>query len=196
MNVDDIQFKIEILNIACDAPAKAPLLNVKQFNAYFGCNSCTEEGTFIQNRMTFLDTNAPLRTDESFRNKLDENYHKGDSPLELLPINIVNSVCLDYMHNCCQGVMKRLLEIWVKGKKDVRLTDQSLQEINNGLLNLRYYTPSEFCRLPRSLADLQFWKTTEFCLFLLYSGPIVLKGKLKKKNITTISYIFLLQLGF
>ncbi|XP_050434163.1 uncharacterized protein LOC126841626 [Adelges cooleyi] len=182
IQVNDNLYRLEVIHVACDAPAKAFLLNVKQFNAYSGCTSCIEEGTYVKNRVVFLGTDSPLRTDESFRCKLDEEYHKGDSPLELLPINIIDTVCLDYMHNCCQGVMKRLLELWVKGKKDVRLSDQSIKEINSSIQNLRSYTPSEFCRLPRPLNDLEFYKATEFRLFLLYSGPIALKGKLKKKN--------------
>lgn len=47
------KFTFEISQIICDVPAKAFILNVKQFNAYHGCNSRTEEGTFL-NRMTFL----------------------------------------------------------------------------------------------------------------------------------------------
>lgn len=101
--VNGIVFKIEIVNMVCDAPAKAFLLNVKQFNSYSGCNSCTEERTFFK-----IES---LKTNESFRNKIDDDYHKGNSPLELLPINIVDTVCIDNMHNCCLGVMKRLLEL-------------------------------------------------------------------------------------
>lgn len=86
--------KLEISNIVCDAPAKSYLLNVKAFNEYFGCTSCTEEGTYLQNRVALISINAPLRTDESFRNRKNDDYHKGNSPLELLPINIVDTVCL------------------------------------------------------------------------------------------------------
>lgn len=35
-------------------------------------------------------------------------------------------------------------------------------------------------RLPRSLEDCEHWKATEFRTFLLYTGPIVLKGRIKK----------------
>lgn len=104
----------------CDAPAKAFVLNVKGHNAYFGCTSCMQEGTYIQNRVVFLDINSSLRTNDSFRNKIDEDHHKGCSSLEQLPINIIDIVFLDYMHNVCLGVVKRLIEYWVKllkGKK-------------------------------------------------------------------------------
>eukprot|EP00102_Acyrthosiphon_pisum_P021546 XP_016658756.1 PREDICTED: uncharacterized protein LOC107883382 [Acyrthosiphon pisum] len=40
---------------------------------------------------------------------------------------------------------------------------------------------NKFCRLPRSLEEIEFWKATEFRSFLLYTGPIVLRGRLKKK---------------
>ena len=40
--------------------------------------------------------------------------------------------------------------------------------------------PSEFERQPRDLLEVKRWKATEFRQFLLYSGPIVLKGVLSK----------------
>jgi len=59
--------------------------------------------------MSFLGIDVQLRADESFRSKSDEAYHKGPCPLEVLPINMTSIVVLDYMHNVCQGGMKRLL---------------------------------------------------------------------------------------
>lgn len=115
-----------------------------------------------------------------FRNKLNEKYHKGDSPLLKLPINITNVVCLDYMHCICLRVTKRLIEFWVRGKKGIRLTDDCIERVNSDFKNLRTYMSSEFCRLPRPLNDVEFWKATEFRNFVLYTGPIVLKGKLKQ----------------
>lgn len=75
---------------------------------------------FKERRVVFLEIDYHLRINESFWNRVNEEYHKGDSPLELLPINITDVVCLeclDYMHNVCIGVTKRLVEFWVKGKK-------------------------------------------------------------------------------
>lgn len=169
----------EIGQVICDAPAKAFLLNVKGHNAYHGCNSCIVEGTYINHRMAYLEMNATLRSNCSFREKKDEFYHKDSSPLEDLPIDITSVVVLEYMHNVCLGVMKRLILFWVKGKKPVRLLDP--ESVSEELINLKPFLPREFSRLPRTLEECEFWKATEFRTFLIYTGPIVLKGRLKKK---------------
>lgn len=101
------------------------LLNVKHFNAYFGYTLCIEEGDFIKNWVVLIGTNAPLRTNETFRNQTNKEYYKGDSLLLKLHINIINIVCLEYMRCVCLGVSKRLVEFWVKSKRDIRLTDKS-----------------------------------------------------------------------
>jgi len=182
--VNNKLFNFEVGHIICDTPAKNFLLNVRAHNAYFGCSTCTQEGEYIQHRMTFPELNAPLRTNESFRNKVHEEYHKGDSPLEFLPIDIVNDVCLDYMHLLCIGITKRLIQLWVKGRKDIRLTEEDKINVSKNILALRPYVPLEFSRKPRVLEDIDFWKATELRFFLLYSGQVVLKGKLKKSLYT------------
>jgi len=65
--VNDRIFKFEIGHIVCDSPAKVFLLNVKGHNGYFSYSSCIQEGRYLQNRMTFPDIDAPLRSNESFR---------------------------------------------------------------------------------------------------------------------------------
>ncbi|XP_065664460.1 uncharacterized protein LOC136086117 [Hydra vulgaris] len=42
--------------------------------------------------------------------------------------------------------------------------------------------PSECNRQPRSLKELKMWQATEFKQFLLYTGPVVLKGILTRDS--------------
>jgi len=180
IHINGKKFLFSIGQIICDAPAKAFLLNVKQFNAYHSCNSCIEEGTYINRRICFLGINAPLRTNESFRLKSDEHYHKGLCLFEELPINITSVVVLEYMHNVCLGIMKRLLQFWKNGQKPVRFLNKDCeQQISNELVNLHPHLPSEFNRLTRSIDELEYWKATEYRTFLLYTGHILLKGRIK-----------------
>lgn len=58
------------------------------------------------------------------------------------------------MHNVCIGVTKRLVEFWVKGKKNVRLNETSKEQISIDLINRRVYVPTEFSRLPRKIEDI------------------------------------------
>jgi len=55
MTIDCIDIKFEKGYIVCDAPAKAFLLNGKGPNVYFRCTSCVQEGTYVQNRVVFLN---------------------------------------------------------------------------------------------------------------------------------------------
>lgn len=57
----------------------------------------------------------------------------------------------------------------------IRLQNRKVQEISENLLFLRSSLTSDFSRFPRGLNEIPRWKATEFRLFLLYTGPIVLK---------------------
>ena len=90
--------------VICDAPAKAFISGVKYHSGYFGCSKCTIEGDFIDNRVVFLDTHCRLRTDTSFRLRLQDEHHKSKSILEDTKIGMVSQLPLDYMHLICLGV--------------------------------------------------------------------------------------------
>jgi len=130
-----------------------------------------------------------LRTDKSFQTKTQEKYHKGSSPLELLPIDMIKDVCLKYMHNDSLGVTKCLIEFWVKGK-DARLIEENKVRISNNLLKLRWYMPSEFSRLHGGLDDIEYYKATELRIFIIHSGLIFLKGNLCKKCIFILDSLY------
>nr|CAI5833468.1 unnamed protein product [Callosobruchus analis] len=84
------------------------------------------------------------------------------------------------MHCVCLGVMKKLLTSWVGGDLKVRLNSRKVILISDHLKNLKSYIPDEFNRKPRGLDELARWKATEFRLFLLYLGPVVLRDKIDR----------------
>ncbi|CAG9761334.1 unnamed protein product [Ceutorhynchus assimilis] len=176
----NIEVKVQISKIIRDAPAKSFILCVKGHTGYFSCTKCVQEGEYINGRVTFPDLSAVLRTDDDFKNKTCEDYHRGNSPFDELSVGLVSQVPLDYMHLVCLGVMKRLIIFWVKGNKSVRLPELKLKTVDENLITLKSSIPKEFCRLPRGLQEVDHFKATEFRQILLYTGPFVLKNNLSK----------------
>ncbi|XP_067204058.1 uncharacterized protein [Linepithema humile] len=176
--VSNKKYVVIVNAIVCDAPAKSFITCTKGHTGYFACSKCIQEGDFVRNRVIFPETNNALRTDQSFRNRTQSEHHNGDSILERLSIDMVLQIGLDYMHLVCLGVMKRMLQLWVRGKKDVRLVTGDVDSVSHDLLAIKYCISSEFSRKPRSLNDVDRWKATEFRQFLLYTGIIVMKSVL------------------
>jgi hypothetical protein len=107
----------------------------------------------LENKMTFPETNASLRTEVSFDDLTDADHHKGPTPLTGLGIGLVSQVVLDYMHLVCLGVVKRLLLLWMKGPLQARVGHGIIEEISIRLVHFKQFIPSEFPRRPRSLLD-------------------------------------------
>lgn len=165
-----------VRNFVCDAPARAFILAVKSHSGFFGCSKCTVEGDYV-NHVVFLETNCPLRTDQSFRRQLDEDHHVGYSPLLALPINMVKSVPVEPMHLVYLGAVRKLFLQWMFGNvKEVRIRKRDFTQLNNNILRIQNSMPREFARKPRTLKEIKRFKATEFRKLILYTGPIVLKG--------------------
>ncbi|XP_063634421.1 uncharacterized protein LOC134805065 [Cydia splendana] len=124
----------------------------------------------------------PLRTDHSFRNRLDPDHHKERSAIENLPIDLVNDFTIaDTLHLLDLGVMKKCLLGWTSGSFnfETKWSAREIQNVSRKLMQIKATTPSEVHqgRL-RELDSLHFWKGTEFKNFLLYYGPVILKEHL------------------
>lgn len=92
---------------------------------------------------------------------VDEGHHIGKSPLSGL-VKMVSTFPADYMHLCCLGVTRKLLNIWLKGKHlATRVPSQTVKAISDKLLKLHSYVPCEFNRKPRGLSEIYRWKATE-----------------------------------
>ena len=166
----------------CDAPARAMVKSVKQFSGYYGCDKCEQKGTYI-GRVTYPDCSAQLRTDISFRLQSNSAHHTGQSPFLELPVDMMNFFPIDYMHQTCLGVMKRLIHCWISGPTGVKMSAIQKAEVSKRLLAFRNVTTSDFARRPRSLNEIAYWKATEFRFFLVYGAYFVLR-----KNVSEIIF--------
>ncbi|KAJ8043176.1 hypothetical protein HOLleu_10154 [Holothuria leucospilota] len=174
---DEERVLVKISAVVCDAPACSFLKNIKGHGGYSGCGKCVQRGVWLE-KVTFPETNAALRTDDSFSRMIDEEHHVGPTPFAELSIGLVTAFPLDYMHLVCLGVMRRLLNFWLKGPLRTRMGSFLMREISERLVSLCPFIPMEFCRKPRHLKYVDRWKATEFRQFLLYTGPVALLGKL------------------
>ncbi|KAK5647869.1 hypothetical protein RI129_002761 [Pyrocoelia pectoralis] len=179
--IDGKYINVTVRSFCCDMPARCFIKNVKGHNAYYGCDKCIAKGEMINKRMTYLELSAPLRTDGHFDKKLNEQYHKGDTPLSELKVGLITSFPVDYMHCICLGVMRKLLFLWRDGSRIYRISGDNRVALDNNLNLMQNCWPLEFNRKPRTLIDLERWKATELRQFLLYLGPVLLMNVLPKR---------------
>lgn len=164
------KYSVLVNCVICDAPAKAFVKCIKSHTGFYGCDKCEDEGEWREHRMIFLNESAPLRSDETFLLRTNEEHHLNDSPFETAAFKMVTQFPLDYMHLICLGVMKRLLKFWIKGIKGIKLRSSEINRLSAHLKSLIPHIPREFARKPRGIDELDRWKATEFRLFLLYTS--------------------------
>ena len=191
---ESIKRRVFALICSSDSPARAMLRNCKQFNGKHGCDWCEHEGvTVVKNggpptRYYPQRGSPPLRTSENQAKyairaeQLKEAVKgvKGPSIVDLLPtFDMVNGFTPEYMHSVCQGVMRRLFDLWFDAanhNEDFYLGKKAV-EVDNRLTSIS--PPSEITRAPRSIKERKFWKASEWRAFMLY-GLVVLKGLLPR----------------
>ena len=77
--IDSTFYKVNLKYVVCDAPARAFVKCIKCHSGYSSCDKCLVEGEW-QNKVVFLDNDAPLRNDSSFRSQSDEEIILGFHP--------------------------------------------------------------------------------------------------------------------
>ena len=164
--------------VVCDAPARALVKGTELCSGYFGCNKCVQKGMWVGRVVYPLMNDIDLGTDYSFRDQVDEE-HLSASPFCTLPIDMIKKFAIDYMHQLCLGVTRKLILTWIRGSCKVKLSAGQVKEISNRLFGLKPFVPSFFAHKPRGMAEIDRWKTTEYRQFLLYTGQIVLNGTLR-----------------
>ncbi|XP_011859716.1 PREDICTED: uncharacterized protein LOC105557157 isoform X1 [Vollenhovia emeryi] len=176
-------YRVEITMLVCDSPAKSFILNIKGHSGYSSCPKCHIYGANLRQRICFPDTKPyHKRTDLEMREYCnnEDNNSKLSAFSEISGFDLINDVVLDYMHIVCLGIMKKLVKSWLSGDLRNRVGHQTSLSVSKRLENLKMHVPIEFARKPRSLEFLAGWKATEFRQILLYSGPMVFQGLLKR----------------
>lgn len=112
---NNLQFKVTIRAVIFDTPTRSFVTCTKRFNSYFGCSKCMQEGKYIYHRMIFPDLNAELRTEENFLERKNNDHHNGTSIFGGIKLGMISQFPLDYMHLVCLGVVKKMLQILIKG---------------------------------------------------------------------------------
>lgn len=94
-------------------------------------------------------------------------------------MDMINEFPIEYMHQVCLGVMKKLLITWMRSPRaNNQLSSNRVAQISAKLISFVQYIPQEFARKPRGLEEVDIWKATEFRQFLLYTGQFALRGVL------------------
>ena len=168
-----------------DLPAKAAVLCAKQFNGKHGCSVCLHPGKRLSNNArVYLPETHPDRTDDGVQaaatdaisTKTSVDGIMGKSPLTGV-VDLVDSIPVDYMHACLEGVTKMLLNCWTStnNHRQPFYLGRNVAELDKGLL--KQQPPTEFTRPPRSIRQhLKYWKASELKYWLLfYSLPLLLQ---------------------
>lgn len=174
--------KVTLEVMCCDVPAKSYLLRVKGHSGFFSCTRCTHEGEYINNRVCFPynDIGHKKRSHDDYVSMNNEEHHISPiiSSIVLIPnINVTDFFSLDYMHLTCLGVMKKLINLWMtNGPPNVRLSSLKVKKLSSSLNKIHNCLTNDFVRKPRGIEEYPRYKATELRQFLLYTGPVVLKG--------------------
>ncbi|CAK8697393.1 unnamed protein product [Clavelina lepadiformis] len=160
----------------CDAPARSSLKAIKSHTGYNSCERCTVHGKYIEGRVCFVNTNCIRRSDVDFVLQSDPEHHKGHSALTDFGVGMVSHFVLDYMHLSCLGVTKRLMTWWkgVRRQRKAKLSSDAIARISMKVVQMKPFIPMEFNRKLRPVSDLPYWKASEYRLFMLYVGCVML----------------------
>lgn len=151
------------------------------FNHRSGCQKCFSIGKFSTElrRMAFPDLHAARRTNDAFRNRIDNSHHKNKSPFEdLEDIDMIkNFPSSDPLHLLELGIMRKCIYRWVFGEKRYNgKWSKSLADLTSRLLaKVQAEMPNDIHRAVRQLNSLRHWKGLEYRTMLLYVGCVIFK---------------------
>lgn len=178
---------------SCYLPAKAVVLNMKQYNGEYGCSHCLQSGKRLKldtggtvHVYPYIQSNptGPKCTEEQTKMHAREAVSmgkakfgvKGPCWLSTIPdYSIIDGNTIDYMHSVLLGVTKMLLGLWFDSQHstDLWYCGNKVEEADSKLLQIK--PPVNISRLPRSMQNHRgYWKALEYQAWLLfYSIPVM-----------------------
>ena len=174
-------FIVTVNVVIFDTPARQSLKSIQSHNARYASERCVVEGEYFENPMTYLSTRATLCNNDDFERLAYTDDQIQKSLFIHGGIKYVESFPLDYMHLVCLGVMKRLLLLLKEGLRLCKLSSRHINQICERLEELKGLFPLEIPRQTRGLHDVKRFKSTEFRMFMHYTGIFALKGILSHR---------------
>ena len=116
------RFPLRFRPFIADAPARAFCLNHFSQNSYFPCSKWWIEARPCENprfsrSRPLSGVNHRLRTDEQYKNMVDDDHHKGPSPLSRI-LGLVTQVPLDVMHLVYLDAVRKFVSLHLLGNYD------------------------------------------------------------------------------
>lgn len=172
-NQKSYKFSIRIFSALCDIPAKALLLNIKNFNGSFGCPYCLHEGARNNPRIQeypYRSKKYKAKTSEFYEREtykiatgiLSEYGVKGKSVLADF-MAVPNQIPIGYMHNILEGVLRIIL-------LSPQLSNKAARTYLNRFIGV-IKLPHDTCRKLDDFFKFSRWKASQIFL-LLYTLPI------------------------
>ena len=186
--VHDIISRVILLVGTCDLPAKGAVVNFKQYNGFYGCAKCLQPGRTLTlgprshtHIYPFIVDNPsePLRSHQQTLEDIQHYLSSGTIQNGVLGptwlgtlknYDLIRGTSIDYMHCCLLGVVRCLLNLWLKSSNSTKsyYVGRLTTLIDRRLLSIKPI--SELSRAPRSVNDRAHWKASEldhsFCIIL------------------------------
>lgn len=195
----DRMFSIKAIIFVCDSPARAFVSGVKYHSGKSSCSKCTTTGITAfkpseirrlvrpKGRVVFPYLAAPLRDDESFRQREDPDHHNYYSIVEeLVSVDMVYDFPVDPMHLVHEGTVRKLIMTLME-ESDFKISPYSVRRVNKEMTALSKFTPRDFARRAREFSSQM--KATEWAQAIGYTAPDVFRNRLSPER-----YAYLLSL--
>jgi len=197
-----------------DSVARAPVLNMQTFHAFYGCTYCYQQQVRTaprKRRFDMLAAPAAERTPESTYQDALSAYEKRDLPkpedrahkgvkgpsvlMGLLYFNLIWGFAIDYMHAVLLGIVKTHMKLIFEASRrkywsnvtERTAIDDIYKSIDERLLQIK--PPTGITRVPRSISMWKCWKASEWRSWLLFYCIPCLDGLIKEKYIVHISLL-------